>query len=211
MQGIPLAPDDPANLNSLNQSKAPTDPVVPPVADPAKAADPAKPDEPPKPTEPVAPFTAADIKLPEGFEADPPTQEKFVGLVNKFGIPREAIPELVALQAQTMKAIFERGNELGKQAQEAMKAETMKDPEVGGANWDQTKVAIGRLLDQYGDPQTREAFEKAGIGNNLNIIKMLTKVARDLGEGSPVGGSPAGGGQRQPTEQVLYPSMNKGT
>lgn len=153
------------------------------------------------------PFTAADIVLPEGFEADEASQSAFVGLVNKYNIPREAVNELIGLQAKAMNGISEEGNALWDTTQTAWQDEVIADPEIGGDNLDGHLTAISRMVDYYGGPELREMMDLTGAGNNVHMVKFLAKVAMDLGEPGPVSGRP--GAVPKDPATILYPNQGK--
>lgn len=136
------------------------------------------------------PFKVEEIKLPEGVALDEATSKGFVDLVNKYGLPRDAVADLVNLQAEAMKSASEKGvndwNNLRTEWQSQIKA----DPEVGGQNLTSSQAAIGQLLVKYGgegdaQAQLRRAFDLTDAGNNPHIFKFLSKIAKDLTEPGP--------------------------
>lgn len=170
------APADPAK---------PADPAVPPV-DPAKPVDPNAPKEPakdPKADENV-PLTAESVKLPEGFEADKPLLDKFVGVMNDPALtPATRAQALVDLQAEAMKGASERASQLWAEKQTQWQDEVKADPTVGGAKLDGVLAGISTLLNTHGTPEVRQAFDETGAGNNVHIVKFLATVASLIGEG----------------------------
>lgn len=164
--------------------------VKPPEVDPAKAAaDKVEADkkavadaEKAKNDTKVTPLKLDEIKLPEGFDADKPLQEKFVALVNEHGIPRNAVPALVALQADALKAASEANSALWNKTQEEWQAQSKADPEIGGDKLAPNLTLISKFVDHYGGTKLREALDLTGAGNHPEIIKAFAKAAKDLGE-----------------------------
>lgn len=142
------------------------------------------------------PFKLEEIKLPEGFEADKPTQEKFVSLVNKHGIPRHVVSELIALQADATKAASEAGSKLFDDTQAAWQDEVKKDPDIGGDKLPGVLAGIAKMIDQADDPaKLREALDLTGAGNHPVVIKWLNKFSAQFNEpGSVPRGDPGGQG-----------------
>lgn len=155
----------------------------------------------------VEPLKVEDIKLPEGFEADTPLQEKFVGILNDDKLsPADRANALVALQAEAAKAASEKASQQWDDFNKQQIAEVQQDPEVGGTKLEANLGAISKLLDAHGSPELRLVMDNSGAGNNLHMVKFLTKVAGLLSEGKPAVGAPSdGGGKTQ--AQVMFPSM----
>jgi len=154
------------------------------------------------------PFKPEEIKFSsDDIKVDPAAAGQFVELVNKFGIPRDAVAGLVALQEQTMKAASEAGSAQWNELQETWRAEVSKDAEIGGEKLQPTLGSISKLLDKYGSPEVRAAFDLTGAGNNPQVIKFLAKVAKDLGEPGPISGQPAAP-PRDPAS-ILFPNQGK--
>lgn len=146
-------------------------------------------------------FSSADIKVDEA------SAKEFTELVNKHGIPRDAVAGLVALQEKTMKAASEAGSAQWKELQESWRQEATKDPEIGGEKLQPSLGAIAKVMDKYGTPELRQAFDLTGAGNNPHVIKFLAKVAKDLTEPGPISGAPA-----QPPRDpatILFPNQGK--
>ena len=159
-----------------------------------------------KPEE-AKPLTVADIKLPEGFEADGSLQEKFVGILNDDKLsPADRANALVALQAEAAKAASEKASQQWDDFNKQQIAEVQQDPEVGGAKLEANLGAISKMLDEHGTPELRLVMDNSGAGNNLHMVKFLTKIAGLLSEGKPAVGAPSDGGGKT-AAQVMFPSM----
>ena len=154
------------------------------------------------------PFKAEELKLPEGTTLDPEAGKSFVDLVNKFGISRDAVNELVALQNKVMLANSEAGSRDWAKMQEEWSSEVMKDAEIGGTNWPKVQTKIGGLLDTYGTPELRQAFDLTGAGNNPHVVRFMSKVASVLSEGGFISSNASTTGERSAAE-ILYPNQGK--
>lgn len=155
------------------------------------------------------PFKAEEIKFSSpDISVDPKAAETFVGLVNKFGIPRDAVAELVALQEQTMKAASEANSALWNGMQDTWRQEVAADPVIGGTKQQETLGAISKLVDQFGTPELRQAFDLTGAGNNPHVIRFLAKVAKELGEpGRVISGAPSV--PEKSLAERLFPNQGK--
>ena len=152
----------------------------------------------------ATPFKVEELKLPDGMILDEPTSKGFVEIVNKFGLPRDAVAALTTLQANVMKGLSEKGNSDWNTTQETWRTEVSNDPEIGGDKTAPTLGAISKLVDKYGTPELRGVFDLTGAGNHPQVIKFLSKIAKDLGEGTFVSaGMPGTGAQDAATK--LFP------
>lgn len=140
----------------------------------------------------VNPFKVEELKVPEGMTVDEATSKSFVELVNKFGIGRDAAAELVNLQASLAKSASEAGSKAWNDMQETWRKEVEADPALGGEKLKPALGAISKLVDQFGSPELRTAFDLTGAGNNPHVIRFLHKIASQLGEGNFVPGAPGG-------------------
>lgn len=131
------------------------------------------------------PFKVEELKLPEGFTIDEPTSKGFVEIVNKFGLPRDAVAELVALQANAMKVASEKGVNDWNNLRTEWQSKIKSDPDFGGDKVTVNQAAIGQLLTKYGDDEVRHAFDLTDAGNHPAIFRFLSKIAKDLVEPGP--------------------------
>lgn len=155
------------------------------------------------------PFKLEEIKLPEGFVIDETISKPFVEIVNKYGLGRDAVAELTALQATAMKNVSDGGTKAWSAMQEKWTGEVKADPEIGGEKLETTLSSISKVVDKYGSPEARSAFDITGAGNNPHIIKMLAKMAKELNEGSFVpAGDPTVG--KKTAAERMFPNQNPG-
>lgn len=192
----------------MSQQPNPTTPPTTPEVKPedGKSAEPKATE--PKPAE-VEPLTFEKLTMPEGLEVDQPTVDKFLEILNDAKLtPGDRANKLVALQAEVAKGQSEKVTAAFNDFQSQQQDEVRADPDVGGARLDGVLSNISTLLNTYGSPEVREVFSVTGAGNNVHMVKFLSKMAAALNEGKPVPGAPGGGATS--LESKLYPSMSKG-
>lgn len=176
-----------------------------PAVDPAKPADPAA-----KPAEEFVPITAEAIKLPEGFEADAPVMDKFLGIMNdRDKTPAQQAQALVELQGEANKAAFEKASELWANQQTTWQDEVRADKEIGGTKLDGVLGGISTLLNTHGTPELRQVFAETGAGNNIHMVKFMHKIAGLLGEGQPAPGSIPADAPKSLADRI-FPNMKQG-
>lgn len=204
------SPSDPPSLINPQQPAPPADPNAPPAAAPApNPSDPPKAGDPPK-QEPAAPepLTLEQIKFPEGFTVDEDASKGFLEVMNDDKLTgAERAQKLVDLQTGLMQKMAEANYAEWTAMQTQWQDEVRADPDIGGDKLEPALGEISKLVDRYGSPELRQAFDLTGAGNNRHVIKFLHKIAKDLGEGGPVLGAPSQ--SKDSLADRLYPSMKK--
>jgi hypothetical protein len=182
----------------VTEGLTPTTPV-----EPAAPAEPAKAEE-------FVPLTADAVKLPEGFNVDAPTMEKFLGLMNDQKMSAaDRVNGLANLQAEVLKSQSEKAMADWEGLNASWQEEVKADPVLGGQKLDMTLAGINTLINTHGTPELRQVMDATGAGNNIHVVRFLSKVAGLLGEGKPATGVPSAA--PRPIEQTMYPTMFKGT
>lgn len=149
------------------------------------------------------PFSLDAVKLPENFALEDTDREFFTGLAADHGLTTDAAQRLIEYGAAKIAAQSQANLEEFNTIVSQWGTET-RDAYGGGLT--EVTGKIGKVLDQFGTQELRQAFTATGIGNHLELVRFLEKVADAVGEGGPV--NPAG----QPTPTVdplarMYPSM----
>lgn len=154
------------------------------------------------------PFKAEEIKFADGSEVQPEMAAAFTDVVNKYGIPRDAVAALIDLQQKATLANSEAGSRDWAKTQADWTEAVMKDPEIGGSKWAEVNTKIGTLLDTFGTPALRQAFDLTGAGNHPEVVRFMSKVAAQLTESGFISSNAGGGGQKSDAE-ILYPNQGK--
>lgn len=169
-----------------------------------KEAEPEKPEE-PAPT----PFDAEKLTLPEGMKPDDETLGKFGEIATKGKLSQETAQELINLYHSVAGAQAKQNWDSWQTTQAGWVSEVKADREIG--NLDEVKRTVGRFLDDpaFSTPKTREGFEVTGAGNHPEVIRLIYRMAKALGEGTHVAGN---GPVSQRTERSLaeriYPNLS---
>ena len=151
-------------------------------------------------------LTADNVKLPEGFEAHSETLTSFLDIMNDNKLePGARAQALVDLQAKVLTQASEANSAAWDTLQTQWQDEVKADPDVGGAKLQQSLASVGKLVDQFGSPELRQVFDTTGAGNNVHVVKFLSKIASQLTEGGPSLGMPSG--QAADAASRMFPSM----
>ncbi|PTR05679.1 MULTISPECIES: hypothetical protein [unclassified Novosphingobium] len=184
-----------------------------PAADPAKEAPATTPA-----ADPPAPATDAPV-VPEKYELslegmtlDPTLVDAADPVFRDLGLTNEQAGKLLPLaqqvQERTTQALIQQLTDgAAAQKKEWLDAFTA-DPEIGGANREQTEHLAARGLDALGftkDHPFRKALTESGFGNHPDMIRAFRAVGQMVGEDGTFARAGAGSDNR-PVWERLYPN-----
>lgn len=161
------------------------------------------------PSEPAPPVlvTAEDLSFPEGAVVLDSVRDEFLDVINNAEMsPAERANALVSLSNKVLEGASEANSTAWTQQQESWQNEVRNDPEIGGAKFQGTMEAVGRLVEEYGSQELREVLDLTGAGNSVHLVRFLNKLAGQLTESStPIPGvAPA---TAETAANRLFPSM----
>lgn len=166
---------------------------------------PAQPGDTPPPAAPE-PLTFDKLTVPEGFQVDEATQSALLETINSADLsPSARAQKLVDLGAGLVQKVHEDNYNAWTSQQTAWQDEVRADSEIGGDKLAPALGEIAKLVDKYGTPEVRQIMDATGAGNNIHVVKMLHKIAKDLSEGGPVLGAPSL--PKESLAERMYPSM----
>jgi hypothetical protein len=192
----PAAPPPPAPDPTPTPPPAPAAPAVPPT--PAPAAPPAAP-----PAPPAAPVLT--LKLPDGSKLDAQALERTTAHAVALGLSPESAQKTLELVNAEVAAFWK--------AQETQSAHTRNvtwvdevkaDPDIGGANFDQTMKHVTLVKEQLMDPDFRQWLNESGMGNHRWMVRFIARVGRRMADANLIGANALPGVDQQSAAQKLY-------
>jgi hypothetical protein len=140
-----------------------------------------------------------DFKLPEGLQAAPEALKAYTDVLGKHGLTHE-------IQKYAQATLANQWEQFG-QTKAQWADDARKDPEIGGARFDNTMhlvaLARDRILPKTGP--VREAFDKflndTGVGNHPEFLRAWSRVGLAFSE--PAAPQPA---QKPPADIGLRPN-----
>lgn len=152
------------------------------------------------------PLTPTDITFPEGLEVSDDIRDEFLGVINNRELSaKDQAQALVALQEKAAQAASEANSGAWATQQKAWQDEVKADPELGGGNLQTTLSSIGSLVEQFGNDELLQVMAATGAGNNVHVIRFLSKIAAVVTEGRPATGTPSA--QEGTAASRMYPTM----
>jgi hypothetical protein len=140
-----------------------------------------------------APEKYEAFTMPEGYQLDQQMLEEFTPTLKELGLTQDAAqkvmdfaPKLIEKTVQqTTAATLEQ---LGLKDHAAWAAEVRNDKELGGEKLNENLSVARKAMDTYGSPALLDTFNKLGLGNHPEVLRMLVRVGKTLSEDSFVPG-----------------------
>ena len=147
-------------------------------------------------------------ELGEGVEIDTALFKAVTPVLEEMGATQEQVNKLAETFAghlkQTAKvhgdAMIEKYNEIKREWSDVTKAEY-------GAKLKQEQLHVGNALKKFGTTELKELFNETGVGDHIEVFRMLSKIGKYFTEDKMEDGPSAG--NESSAEDVLYPTMDK--
>jgi len=146
-----------------------------------------------------------DLTMPEGIEVDQPLLDAIGPVFKELNLSRGHAQMLADkfIEAQTA-AAARRGEDWAKTIN-GWADQAQKDPDMGGAKWDQTKTHALAAVTRFGTPELKQYLETSGAGNHPEIIRLMAKVGAMIGEDVPAISENPGVPVEKDKASILYP------
>lgn len=209
---------DPAPDNTLlgGDPDPKGDPAPDPDADP-EGGDPKSPDEGgDKDEDPAASLLGAPEKyefdLGEGVTFDQAAFEAIEPVLRDMDLSQEAANKIIGGYAEKVLPVLQeraetQAAEAGQQLIADWAKQTLADKELGGSRLEESKSLAARTIsrflpDDVEGQEFRTFLNESGLGNHPQMMRMLSRIGRDLGEAKTDPGT--GGGRPLTTEEKFY-------
>lgn len=146
-----------------------------------------------------------DFKVPEGMELDSELAGALGPEFAKLGLTQTQAQALVDKYAEITATRMKQQHENFDNIISGWAEQAQKDPEIGGAKWDESVSAARRAVERIGTPAFREYLNVTGAGNHPEVIRFMTKVGAMIREDSPASGGAGGAGKPADPAHILFP------
>lgn len=168
----------------------------PPPADP-KAT-------PPPSGDPKVPVKASDLNLPEDTLLPAETTEGIAAFAKAQGLSKAQSQAILDRDHAWLNAMAEaRDGQVALQAAEWMK-ETRNHKDLGGAKFMETAALSSRVIAKFGGEKMQAILDESGFGNHPEVLGMLVKIGRAIGDDKLVLGTPPPQGRKTIEERWGY-------
>lgn len=151
----------------------------------------------------------------EGLTVDAALVEAADPILRGLGLTNEQANTLMPLaqqiQQRTQDALVQQLTDAGAAQRKEWHDAFVADPEIGGANREQSEHMAAKGLDALGFPAGhpfRQALTESGFGNHPDMIRAFRAIGQMVGEDGTFARSGAGASER-PVWERLYPNDAK--
>lgn len=154
-----------------------------------------------------APDEYKDFTVPEGYEAlDPEALAEFGEVAKEADLSQEDAQKFVDMYARKMRAAQEAQANAWADTLKSWREESTKDEEIGGPKFQESVGNAKKALDVFGNEKLKSILDQTGMGNNVELIRMLSKIGAAVSNDKMVFGKSSGDAPKSP-ENILYPDM----
>ena len=153
-----------------------------------------------------APEEYTAFELPEGTSLDEETLGKFTSIVKGKNFTQEEAQELISLASGGQEKAAQAQQDYWKGVREGWVKELNEDKEFGGEKVKETTEQAKRTLKAFGSDNLKTFLEESGFGDNADMVRMLAKIDKALGEDKVVNGNPPSGGSNKSAAETIYPN-----
>ena len=153
-------------------------------------------------------WSETDIQVPEGFEElDADAVKAFVPDAKEMGLSKENTQKVVDHYAKTLQKTIEAGKQQWDTMQTEWTDATRQDQEIGGVKLEQSLTSARTALNTFGTDALRQIINQNGLGNNVEFIRMLSKIGKAVSEDKFSLNTQTQDAPKTHA-QILYPEMN---
>lgn len=145
-------------------------------------------------TEPEQKPEPYELTAPEGFEVPEDNLKGFSGLCNEIGLSKEQAEKILDWHKTQYEQNTAYAAQQEAQVLQGWGKELMADPEFGGKNWNSTIADARKALDRFdADGSLREFLRETKFQHHPQVIRVVARVGRAMGEHGFVGSNGEGG------------------
>lgn len=147
-----------------------------------------------------------NLTMPEGIELDTSLLDGISPTLKELNLSHGNAQALVDKFIETQKSKAEAQTKAWGETVAGWQETAKKDPEIGGAKWDDTVRASTSAVRRFGTPALTEYLEASGAGNHPEIIRLMAKVGSMIAEDSPAISENPGGKGADDNSARMYPN-----
>ena len=156
-----------------------------------------------------APEEYGGFKLPDGQEIDADALEVFLPAAKEANLTQDQAQGFVDIMAKAVADAAQDQLETWETTRADWRKAAESDKEVGGERFEATLGLAKKALNKIGTPELSEQLDITGMGDHVEVIRLLARVAKIIGDDELNIGGVAGGSPKTQAE-VMFPDMPTG-
>jgi hypothetical protein len=145
-----------------------------------------------------------EFKAPEGQQYDPAILDSFAAAAKQANLTQDAAQKLLESMAP---AVAERQKAQVEAVQNGWLEAARTDKEFGGDKLPENLAVAKTAFDRFASPELKTLLNTTGLGNHPEMIRLMVKVGKAIGEDSFVSGGNAT--SKTDVTALLYPKTPK--
>jgi hypothetical protein len=122
------------------------------------------------------------IGLPEKTYLDAKDLEDIQALAKEHGLTNKQTQALLIKQSEKMDSFVNTQIENFKAKIAGYESAIKTDKELGGEKYNQSVSLAQRVVEKYGNESLRNEFNQSGFGSHPEVIRMLSRIGRQMGD-----------------------------
>lgn len=149
-----------------------------------------------------------ELKMPDGSPLDPEAITRVETYAKANKLSNEEAQQLLEVEHTAVKSFADKQNANMETLKNTWAEESKNDKEFGGQAFAQNVELSRRVVDKFGSVQFKAALNDTGLGNHPELIRMLSRIGKAIGEDELVVGRTAAKQEEKVTaDKKLYPNQ----
>ena len=147
-----------------------------------------------------------EFKLPDGVKLDEALVAEFEPIARELDLDNGTAQKFVDLKIKMDQAQAAKTQEAWNNQIIEWVSTVKTDPEMGGQNFDATRVAAQSVIAKYGTPELKKVLDTTGLGNHPEMVRAFARLGKAMAEDKFVKPGSATGAVNP--AKILFPNMN---
>lgn len=147
-----------------------------------------------------------EFSMPEGVTLDTEALESATPILRELGLPQDKAQKLVDWYAGQISSLATKGEEAQQQAlqqqSEQWFTQISQDPELGGANMENTRKQAQKFMSKFASPELTEFLVAHQLDNHPELVRMAARAGAAFSEDTILRGGAAQ--PKRSAAEILY-------
>lgn len=154
--------------------------------------------------DPEQAFSDFEFQLPEGYTLTDEQKAQYVEMAKEKGVKPEQLQTFVDKHIEAESAKIESFRNTVR----SWEQEVINDPEIGGANFKQTKQNVNNACSLEGGAEFKQTLAEIGLISHPSVVRYLNKLGAAMNNDSFVNGGAAKHNDGSIDYTKMYPNSN---
>jgi len=147
-----------------------------------------------------------DIKVPEGIALSPQQIEKVEVLAKELELTNEEAQWFLDMHADGARDYAAITKQQQEQRTSQWTDQVKKDPELGGARFNESAELAKRAVQKFGTPELIKELQDSGYNNHPELVRIFARIGKMIGNDTLVVPNAQAAVSQKSVEDIIYPS-----